>query len=746
MQIGKKHSVFVLFLILTVSVFAQEESKITLDKLYKTMAFRSDRFGQARWLGQGDYYTTLEKSDSVKGGMNIVRYHAQTAEKDTLVNAEKLIPAGKDKPLTISNYTWSGNDKLLMIFTNTKRVWRRHTRGDYWVLDLSSYNLKKLGEGLPESSLMFAKFSPDDKEVAYVSEHNIYVESVENGKINQLTGDGSETIINGTFDWVYEEEFGLRDGFRWSPDGKKIAYWQLDAEGVGEFYMINNTDSIYSKIIPVQYPKVGTTNSAARVGVVSLANNKTVWMDVPGDPRNNYIAWMEWAANSDEIAVQHLNRLQNTNQVMLCSISDGKTKAIYTDRDSAWLDVNTDFKWLNRGKSFLWLSDKDGWRHLYIVNRNGKSEKLVTDDDFDLISILKIDDTNGWVYYMASPDNATQRYLFRVKLEEDGKIERLTPDDEPGTHHYQMSDNCKWAIEYWSNSTTPPVTRLVSLPEHKVVRMLVDNHELKEKISKLDIRPPEFFTVETAEGVEMDAWRILPPDFDSDKKYPVLFYVYCEPAGQTVLDRWGNLWYQMLAHQGYIIVSMDNRGTPAPKGRAWRKSMYGLNGTIGPIDQAAGVKSLMEDWDFIDPDRIGVWGWSGGGSSTLLLMFKYPDIYKTGMSVAPVTDLHLYDTIYEERYMGLPSTNPEGYRTGSAVNFADQLKGNLLIVAGTGDDNVHYQNTERLINELVKHNKQFTMMAYPNRSHSIYEGPGTRLHLWTLLTNYLYNNLPAGGK
>ena len=724
----------------------------TLDRLYSSREFFGQRFGPARWL-DGGIYTTLERSadttDGGAGGRDIVKNDARSGESEVLVPASALVPAGQERPLEISNYIWSADHARLLIFTNTRRVWRTNTRGDYWVLDLASGKLRQLGGDAPEASLMFAKFSPDGTRVGYVSEHNIYVEDLATGNITQLTDDGSKTIINGTFDWVYEEELSLQDGFRWSPDGKRIAYWQLDASGVRDFLLINNTDSLYSYVIPIQFPKAGTTNSAARIGVVPAAGGETRWFAIEGDPRNNYLARMDWAESSDEVIIQQLNRLQNENRVLLGNARTGAVRPIMTDTDSAWLDVRDDLHWLDSGKAFTWVSERDGWRRVYRVSRDGASIMPVTPANVDIMSVVRVDEKGGWLYYIASPENATQRYLFRAPLNRKGKAERVTPMDAPGTHSYQMSPDARWAFHAFSNFETPTIRSLVTIPEHRVLRTLVTNDSLRAKVQAIKHRPTEFFRVDIGDGVELDGWLMVPNDFDPSKKYPVLFFGYSEPARQTVLDRWSGrrmLWHQFLTEQGYLVASIDNRGTPAPRGRAWRKIVYREIGTIASADQAAAVQALIRERPYIDADRIGVWGWSGGGSMTLNLMFRYPDIYHTGMSVAPVPDETLYDTIYQERYMGLPDENAEGYRKGSSITYAENLKGNLLIVHGTGDDNVPSQGTELLINKLVEHNKRFTMMAYPNRSHGIFEGRGTTRHLYGLLTSFLTENLEPGPK
>jgi dipeptidyl-peptidase-4 len=481
------------------------------------------------------------------------------------------------------------------------------------------------------------------------------------------------------------------------------------------------------------------------VGVVAAAGGATTWFAVPGEPRDHYLPKMEWAASSEQVIIQQLNRLQNTNTVMLGDVADGAVHTILVEQDEAWLDLHNDLQWLDEGAAFTWISERDGWRHLYRVSRDGQTITLLTPGDYDVISVQKIDAAGGWVYFIASPDNPTQRYLYRVPLDGRGTAERLSPADQPGTHSYQISSAAQWAFHTVSSFDRPPVVSLVSLPEHDCVRPLQANQSLHDKVKAIHRQPVEFFRVAINDGILLDGWCIKPPDFDPQQKYPVLFYVYGEPAGQTVKDEWPGvrgLWHQMLAQQGYVVMSVDNRGTPAPRGRGWRKCLYRQIGVMTTADQAAAVKQIVTERPYLDPNRIAVWGWSGGGTMTLNAMFRYPDVYCTGIAVAPVSDFHLYDTVYEERYMGVPSLDAaEDYVQGSPITFAHQLAGNLLIIHGTGDDNVHYQSTERLVNELIKHNKPFSMMAYPNRSHAIKEGDNTQHHLYGLITRYLQQNL-----
>ena len=733
----------------TSQVHAQREdpSILSLDRIFSSEEFVSEPVGPTRWLDKGAVYTAVEPSANNKKASDLVEYDPTSGRRTVVVSASQLIPPGASERLSLDDYMWSSDGKRLLIYTNSQRVWRQKTRGDYWVLDRASKRLSKLGGDAKPATLMFAQFSPDGTRVAYVRENNLYVEGVEDHRITQLTRDGSRTIINGTFDWVYEEELDLRNGFRWSPDGKNIAYWQINSEDVREYYLVNNTDSLYPAITPIPYPKAGQMNSAARVGVIGAEGGSPQWMSVPGDARDTYIAAMDWAANSDELVIQHLNRLQNTNEVMLADVRTGRVRTILSEKDKAWVDLRSDdFNWLDEGRSFTWTSERDGWRHVYVVSRDGKSMKLVTPGEFDVINVEAVDEKGGWLYYAASPENATQRYLYRTRLDGTGRSERLSPAGQAGTHTHRFSPDAQWAFHSYSTFVAPPRTELIQLPRHKSGRDLSEKPTISASVSQLKRGPFEFFRVSAGGGVQLDGWMMNPPGFDPARRYPVLFFVYGEPASQTVLDRWGGknyLWHLMLTQQGYIVISIDNRGTPAPRGRDWRKVIYRRVGVLASQEQAAAAREISR-WRFVDRSRIGIWGWSGGGSMSLNMIFRYPEIYRMAMSVAPVTDMHYYDTIYQERYMGLPKENEEGYKQGSSINFAEHLRGKLLIVHGTGDDNVHYQNTEALINKLIELNKPFTMMSYPNRTHSIKEGTNTSRHLFELLTRYLRENLPAG--
>lgn len=714
---------------------------------YLAPVFTQPGVPATKWTKDGSAYYNVEKGE-------IVKIQLPSLDKKVFISKAKLVLKAGDT-LEPRSFQLSPDEKSALIYTNAQRVWRYPTRGDYWMLHLATGKLKQIGKGRPDASLQFAKFSPDNKKVAYVSERNIYVEDLTSGVIKKMTSDkGTKKLINGTFDWVYEEEFFCRDGFRWSPDSKSIAYWQIDANQIRDYYMLNTTDSVYSRVIPVEYPKVGEPPSPARIGVVNISSGLTKWMNIPGDPAQHYLIRMEWSG-SNEIILQQLNRRQNQSKLMLCNTNTGMARIIYTEKDDAWVSTLSEWRsdvtgwdWINSRREFIWTSEKDGWRHLYRVKKDGSGEKLITNGQFDVIDLLNIDESRDLVWFYASPHNATQRFLYVARIDGNTPVERISPPGQEGTHNYEIAPNGKYARHRFSNHYTRPLTEWVTLPDH---RPFNDKDDISKKIDN-DMKEKSgisYFKLTTEEGVTMDGWMVKPKNFDSTKKYPVVFYVYGEPAATTVNDSYGTagnfLYKGDMAADGYIQISLDNRGTPAPKGRVWRKSIYKKIGQLNIRDQALGAKEIMK-WNFIDTTRVAVWGWSGGGSSTLNLLFQYPDRYQTGISIAPVTSSLFYDNIYTERYMGLPQENMDDYTKGAALTHARNLAGNLLFIHGTADDNVHYQNVDMLINELVKQGKQFQMMGYPGRSHGLGEGEGTFEHLSALYTKYLKEHCPPGGR
>ena len=474
--------------------------------------------------------------------------------------------------------------------------------------------------------------------------NNLFVEDLRTGATTALTSDGSPMIINGTSDWVYEEELGLRDAFEWSPDGRRIAYYQFDQTGVPEFTLVNYTDALYPSITRYPYPKAGQTNASVRIGVVEAAGGPTRWMKVPGDPRNTYVARMDWAASADELVLQHLNRLQNTNTFLLANAATGEVKTMFVDQDAAWVDYNETFRWIEQGRRLLVESKRDGWRHVYAVSRDGDA-RLITTGAFDILSIAGIDEAGGWLYYIASPANATQRYLYRSRLDGSGQAQRVTPAAASGTHTYNLSPDCRWAFHSDSRFDLPGQSDSIRLPDHAVVRVFSDNAALKAKVGPMLAGRTEMLQVDLGGGVVLDGWLIKPRGFDPSKTYPIVVYVYGEPAGTTVTDSWGGsnrVLLAALADEGYLVASFDNRAHPSLKGRAWRKVIYGAVGVLASQEQAAALRALAAARSYVDLSRVAVYGWSGGGSMTLNLMFRSPELYKVGVAGAPVPDQTLY--------------------------------------------------------------------------------------------------------
>jgi dipeptidyl-peptidase-4 len=735
------------------------DSMLTNEAIFRDREYRAKVPGAVRWLEDGSGYTALETvaehhdtelaldelGDDINPYREIVQYDPATLERQVLFSLQQLTPGGAEQALAVDDYQWSDDKSKLLVYANSRKVWRQKTRGDYWVLEFESGELWQLGgDNTEPSRMMFGKFSPDATKFAYVWRDNIYVQDLESREVTALTQDASDTVINGLFDWAYEEEFSIRDGFRWSPDGTRIAYWQLDTHAARDFLIINNTDELYPTISRIPYPKVGEENSAARIGIVEIANQETVWVDLPGVAKDMYIPRMDWANNSDQVFVQQMNRKQDTNRVFFADAETGAVGEVFVEQEETFIEDVIDPEWLEGSDAFLWHSERSGWRHIYTVSRDGRVFTDLTPGEFDVVDFISIDEPNGWLYFIASPDDVTQRYLYRSRLDGSGQMERVTPDKYEGTNSYQISGDSSWAIHRYSSFLTPPVYELVSLPDHKVHHVLEDNGLLAEKMKNLGLGELEFFQVEAQDGLKLDGFMLRPPNFDAKKTYPIINFVYGEPAGQTVTDSWGgsrHMWHMLMSQRGFIISSIDNRGTKSPRGRDWRRSIYGGVGILSSRDQSDSLSAICARWPYVDCDRVGVWGHSGGGSMTLNLLFRYPDQYHVGVSRAPVSDQRLYDSIYQERYSGLLTEFADGYREGSPINFASQLEGKLLVMHGTGDDNVHYQGTERLINELVKHNKAFDMLAYPNRQHGIRRGEGTELHVHSTMSAYFEEHL-----
>jgi len=582
------------------------------------------------------------------------------------------------------------------------------------------------------------KISPDGKRVLYSDQGNLYVRDIDGERKIALTKNAAGgPISNGRAVW--------------SPDGKWIAFVQSDASQVKLRSMLVPGDPSYPGVREVRFARVGGAITTLRVGVVDAEGSQTRWLSIELPTEGFYLGQVSWAGNSRELLVEKLSRFRDKREFLIADVHTGAIRRIFKEYDPAWViasySKNAGLEWIRNGRAFIVLSEKDGWRRAYVYSRKGKELNVLTPDKVDIIERAVVDEAGGWFYYYASPDNATQKYLYRVRLDASAEPERVTPPDQPGTHDYDFSPDARWAFHTYSSFDTPPVTELVRLRKHRGVRVLEDNKELRRKAESIISEPTEFIQLEIDDEVEVDAWMIKPRDFDLSRKYPVFVHVYGEPHGQTVLDAWGRShadYHRVIADLGYLVVSIDNRGTPAPKGAAWRRSIFGSLGPLSTKEQAAAVKELGRTRSYVDLTRVGIWGWSGGGSNTLNAMFREPDVYHLGIAVAPKPQPHLYNAWFQEIYMETRETNPEGYRKSAPINFAEGLKGDLLIIHGTGETNTHLQITEGLVDRLIELGKQFDYMAYPNRNHGLREGRGTSLHLRMLMTRYLVEHLPPG--
>jgi dipeptidyl-peptidase-4 len=652
----------------------------------------------------------------------LVQYDAATGERTVLVSLPQLVPSGASEPLAIQSYQISPDGSWLLL----------QTEGDgHWMFEKASGELREVVAGA-ESSI-----SPDGGRILFARQGDLHVYDLGAGEVTRLTRDRDvESVSNRRAVW--------------SPDGTRIAFVQSDYTGIRMRSMLIPTDPSYPEVQQVRFARVGETIATLRVGVVDADGSEMRWVSIPSPAEGFYLGQVSWAGNSDELLVEQFSRFRDKRDFFIADVRTGKVTRIFHEFDPAWVIAsyrrNAGLEWTRGGDAFVLLSEKDGWRHAYVVSRAGVEEALLTPGDSDVIERGMVDEAGGWFYYFASPDNATQRYLYRVRLDGDGKPERVTPTDQPGTHTYDFSPDARWAFHTYSTIDTPPVIELVELSDHRVIRVLEDNKEVRERAAPLISGPTEFLQLDIGDGVVMDAWMIKPREFDPSQKYPVFIYVYGEPHAQTVLDQWStrNMFHRVIADLGYLVMSIENRGTPAPKGAAWRRAVFGSLGPLNTADHAAGVRELGRVRSYVDLSRVGIWGHSGGGSNTLNALFREPETYHLGIASAPKPQPHLYNAGFQEIYMETRETNPEGYRLSAPINFAEGLKGDLLIIHGTGETNTHLEITEGLVDRLVELGKTFDYMTYPNRDHGFREGVGTRLHVRMLMVRYLLSHLPPG--
>ncbi|MCC9136594.1 S9 family peptidase [Pontibacter silvestris] len=713
---------------------AQQTKDITLEDIYRKGTFRAESVYGVNWMKDGQYYSS-QVPDQQNNVYDIVKYDVTTGKPvNTIIEGEVLKPDGSSTPIKFDDYTFSSDEQKVLFSTETEQIYRRSSKADFYIYDLNTKKLTKLSNG---GKQMYATFSPDAKRVAFARDNNMFVVDLSNMQETQITTNGKfNSIINGYADWVYEEEFSFAKGFHWSPDGSKIAFYTFDETNVPEYNM-QMWGELYPQDYKFKYPKAGEANSAVKVSVYDLSNGRTVKMDT-GNEADIYIPRIKWTHDSNLLSIQKMNRLQNTLEILHANVITGKANVVLKETDKAYIDITDDLTYLKDGKNFIHSSEKDGFNHLYLYDMKGKLVRQITNGDWEVSSFIGFDEKNDRLYYMSTEVSPLDRHLYSISSKGKSK-KRLT--NEAGTHNINMSNDYKYYLDYHSAANVPTTVSLHTAKDGKLIKVLEDNQELRNTLAQYNIAKQEFFTMNTPEGTKLNGWMIKPTDFDPNKKYPVLMFVYGGPGSQTVTNSWGSnnyLWYQVLADKGLIVVSVDNRGTGA-RGAEFKKVTYANLGKYEIEDQIEAAKWLGQQ-SYVDKDRIGIWGHSFGGYMTLLGLTKGNGIFRAGISVAPVTNWRFYDSIYTERYLKTPQLNAAGYDENSPLSFADQLQGELLLIHGTGDDNVHFQNTVEMQDALISANKQFETFIYPNRNHGV-SGGITLLHRFKMMTDFLERNL-----
>lgn len=714
-----------------------------LDDIYEKRLYDTAGQPALRWLADGASYITIAANP--KGLPEFVRVDVATGAKETLFSLAQIKALEPNKPLAYEgDFTVSADGARLLAPMNSKRDANGIWITELWLFERGK-TVRKIATDVEYIDLRYV-LSPDGARIVYPRAHDLYVYDIDRATTTRLTHDGKvDDIGNAVGQW------GSRI-VRWSPDSKRIAFVRNDYRKIGRFPIINNTEAVYPTPRLTRFPKVGTPIAVQRLGLVGAGGGPIRWVRFNGTPDSDYFGSIEWASQ-DQLGVDRMIRPLNKRDLFLVDARSGKANSIRHEEERTWIwDIftrNAAFAWRRGGASFVWEAEIDGWRRAYDVTADGARLKPLTPPNVDVVDTLQIDEAMGSLYYIASPDNATQRYLYRARLDGSGTAERVTPQDQPGTHGYNIAPGARFALHTYSTANMPPVSELIELPSHRVVRVLEDNTRLRERLAKDKPTSFEFTKVDIGDGVVLDAWLLKPRDFDKSKKYPIFVYVYGEPAAQAVVDAWDvghRHFHRAIADAGYVVLSIDNRGTPAPKGTAWRRPIFPSQGPLSSREQAAALRELTRTHAYLDSSRVGVWGWSAGGTNTLNAMFRYPDQYHVGIAVAAKPRSDLYNAPFQEIFMHTPKDNPDGYRDGDALNFAEGLKGDLLIIHGTGEENTHIQLAEHLVNRLIELGKPFDYMAYPNRGHALNEGPGTRPHLFKLIARYLTEHLEPGPK
>ncbi len=713
---------------------AQQKKDITLEDIYQKGTFRAKSVWGVNWMNDGRYYSSQVPDDKNKV-TDIVKYDVTTGQPvNTIIEGENLVPEGSNKPIQYDGYTFSSDEQKVLFSTDTEQIYRRSSKSEFYIYDIASKKLTKLSNG---GKQLYATFSPDAKRVAFAREGNMFVTDLSNMKETQITTDGKfNSIINGYADWVYEEEFSFAQGFHWSPDGKKIAFYTFDESNVPEFNM-QMWGELYPEDNKFKYPKAGEANSKVKVSVYDVASGKTVKMDT-GNEEDIYIPRIKWTNDANLLSIQKMNRLQNTLEILHANATTGKADVVVKETDKAYIDVTDDLTYLKDGKHFIHSSEVKGYNHLYLYNMKGKLVRQITNGNWEVSSYVGYDEKNDRLYYMSTEVSPLERHLYSISSK-GKKKQRLT--QQAGTHRVNMSNDFTYFLDYYSAANEVPTVSLHTAKDGKLIKVLEENTQLKNTLAQHNIAKQEFFTMKTADGTQLNGWMIKPTNFDANKKYPVLMFVYGGPGSQTVTNSWGGanyLWYQVLASKGMIVVSVDNRGTGA-RGAEFKKVTYANLGKYEIEDQIEAAKWLGNQ-SYVDKNRIGIWGHSFGGYMTLLGLTKGDGVFAAGISVAPVTNWRYYDTIYTERFLKTPQENAKGYDDNSPLFFADKLQGDLLLIHGTGDDNVHFQNAVAMQDALISANKQFESFYYPNRNHGV-GGGVTSIHRFKMMTNFLERTL-----
>jgi len=750
---GLLKSYFALFI--SVLVFhnpsVSQEENITLSQIWREGYFQSRSVSGIRSMNDGIHYTSLS---AYPGGQCIVKYAYKSGSAvDTLVKTEDLIY--KSKPISFSSYSFNANETKLLLAQDSEAIYRHSSKSNYYAFDLNERVLEPITD-FSSGKQQLAQFSPTENKVAFVRANNLFLADLDAETELQITTDGEwGKTINGAVDWVYEEEFSFHRGFYWSPEGSKIAFYRFDESDVKEFdltYYFN----LYPTLYNFKYPKAGEKNSKVEVHVYSLEENETLKVDV-GSENDQYIPRIKWTQSDNLLCIMRMNRLQNELEFLLADIesqSGGKIKPkrCYYEKSDTYIEINDNLIFLTDKKHFLWNSEKDGWNHIYLYNLDGTEMAQLTKGQWEVVSFYGTNQKRKEVYFSAAIENSISEEIYaldysvylkkssKAEPEDDSRkqLKKLTPNGKTNTAVF--SETFDYFINF-ASSTSEPQNITLRTYSGKVVRNLEDNAALAERVDKLSISPKEFGTLKNRHGDELNYWIIKPQNFDASIEYPLMFMIYGGPGSNRVSNEWGGLtyfWHQMLAQQGYVIVSVDPRGTMR-KGRDFKHSTYmqlGKNETEDFIDAAKhfGEKS------FVDSERIGMMGWSYGGYMSSLCMTKGAEYFKLGIAVAPVTNWRYYDSIYTERFMRTPQENPDGYDDNSPINHVDKLEGHFLLIHGGADDNVHLQNTMEMVTALVDADKQFDLFVYPNKNHGIYGG-NTRYHLFTKMTNFIKENL-----